>query len=512
MRKGFLGSLAALAAGAGSVWGQMPVAPVDPPPPAAISKATTDPHVIPANGSLLPPGLQQGPAPVIMPPVAFGPAGDPQGLGPVGGFGPPPSPMYPMPGAYGAQQWQPAAGAMGPGSPGSAPHVWTSVEYLLWFAQAQPIRFPLVTTSAPSDFGLLGRPSTLVLVGQNDLGYNSLSGFRVTTGFFGDADRRHGFEASGFMTEQKSNASEFVSSPAGIPTLARPFLDTANPRAAASLVIANPNFANGRVSVDTHTASFGIEANGVWNLFRSEPGCSKGCSVDFLAGYRFYQLKEDLGIESVTSMNSFTTTPNFIIGPFGVPVLQGVTIVPNSVSFGGILVTTPSNITVRDNILCYNNFNGGQVGLRGEVHHGMWVINTTGKFAIGSMHQRIEITGASGFSNANTNRFGSNYGGLYATSSNIAVYNIDEFAVMPEFNTNVGLYITRGLSVSLGYNFLYANKVARPGSQINPIVDTSTVPFSPNYGATNRPAAVRLPIQQDDFWLMGINFSLRLQY
>ena len=56
------------------------------------------------------------------------------------------------------------------------------------------------------------------------------------------------------------------------------------------------------------------------------------------------------------------------------------------------------------------------------------------------------------------------------------------------------------------------NKVARPGSQINPIVDTSTVPFSPNFGANNRPAALRLPIQEDDFWLMGISFGLKLQY
>ena len=513
MRKRVLGSIAALAAGAGSAWGQAPVMPADPPPPASIGATTADPHVVPANGPLLP-GFGAAPAPVIMPPVAFGPPGDPLGLGPVGGMGAPPSPMYPMPGAYAQQQWQPAGpGHIPSGSPGSAPHWWVSGEYMMSFVSAQPIRFPLVTTSAPSDRGLLGRPSTLILSGQNDLSYNMLSGYRVTAGFFGDADRRIGFEASGFMTESKSNVSEFVSSPSGIPTLVRPFLDTANPLAANGLVIANPNLGSGQITVSTHTQSFGIEANGVWNLFRSDPGCSKGCTIDFLAGYRFFQLKEDLGIESITNLNlPSTVTQNFVVGPFGVPVAGGTVTVPGTIPFGGLQVASPSSITVRDNILCYNNFNGAQVGLRGEAHFGMWVLNASGKFAAGDMHQRIEITGSSAFNNPNTGQFGSSYGGLYATSTNIATYNRDEFAVMPEFNSSVGLYITRGLSAYMGYNFLYVNKVARPGSQINPIVDTSTVPFSSNFGATNRPAAVRLPIQQDDFWLMGISFGFRLQY
>ncbi|HJZ56645.1 MAG TPA: BBP7 family outer membrane beta-barrel protein, partial [Gemmataceae bacterium] len=209
MRKGILGSIAALAVGAGTAWGQKPAAPVDPPPPAALGPAAVDPGVIPANGPLLPPGLaglaRTGPAPVIMPPIAVGPPGDPQGLGPVGGYGPPPGPMYPPPGPYAAPLWQPAApgpgagGGAAAGTPGAAPHVWTTFDYLLYFAKAQPIRFPLVTTSAPSDAGLLGRPSTLVIAGQDDLSYNPLSGFRITSGFFGDCDRRFGFEGSGFL-------------------------------------------------------------------------------------------------------------------------------------------------------------------------------------------------------------------------------------------------------------------------------------------------------------------------
>src|SRR5262249_61604141 len=101
MRKGILGSIAALAVGAGTAWGQKPAAPVDPPPPAALGPAAVDPGVIPANGPLLPPGLaglaRTGPAPVIMPPIAVGPPGDPPGLGPLGRARPPPGPRRPPP-------------------------------------------------------------------------------------------------------------------------------------------------------------------------------------------------------------------------------------------------------------------------------------------------------------------------------------------------------------------------------------------------------------------------------
>src|SRR5437899_2222248 len=243
MRRGILGSIAAVAAGAGAAWGQSPVPPYSaggPPPPAAVAP-------YPDGGGAPSPAGPGGlfrpsqPAPVIMPPVGFGPPGDVQGLGPVAGFGPPPGPMYPNPGPYGAPAFQPAPPM--PTNVGGAPHWWTSADYLLYFAKGQPSNFPLLTTSAPSSQGLLGRPSTIVLAGGDDISYNPISGFRITGGFYGDADRRWGFEASGFLTEKKSNVTDIASSPTGIPTLARPFIDSASIHTFNSLVIANPNFA-----------------------------------------------------------------------------------------------------------------------------------------------------------------------------------------------------------------------------------------------------------------------------
>ena len=209
MRKGLLGSVAALAAGAGVAWGQPPAppappagtpvvspgAPIGPPPPTnAPAFGGIPPYAIPGNAGFTP-------APAILPPGNFGPPGDPLGLGPVGGFGPPPGPMYPMPGPYAQQSYQPAqptphdSSSGGPGGGnglgyGNAPRWWFDGEYLLWFTSGQPMHFPLVTTSAPTDGGVPGAASTLVLSGNRDLGYNAMNGFRLTAGFFGDADRR----------------------------------------------------------------------------------------------------------------------------------------------------------------------------------------------------------------------------------------------------------------------------------------------------------------------------------
>lgn len=520
MRKGILGSIAAVAAGAGAAWGQSPVPPApagDPPAPAAIAPAGEAPPTGPGSS----PGISKvgytPPAPVIMPPISVGPQGDPQGLGPVAGMGPPPGPMFPNPGPYGAPLFQPAPPGTGAGAGaayGGAPHWWVSADYLLYFSKSQPSNFPLLTTSAPSDAGRLGQASTLVLAGGKDFSYNPFSGFRVTSGFYGDADRRYGFEASGFVVEQKSNVTSVAASPtSSIPVLARPFIDSTNLGAFTSLVIATPGLGGGQAIVGTSSQAFGVEANGLLNIYRSEPGSKFAWSLDLLAGYRYFQLTEDISINSSTDLAlPNTTTPIFASGPFGILTQIGTTTVVGSTSLGGVTVFNPSTILIQDMFKVTNRFNGGQVGFRSEARYGMFSLALTGKLALGHMQERLEISGASGFIDPVRGRVGTAYGGLLANASNIGRYNHDEFTVIPEANINLGINVTRGLTAFVGYNFLYVNNVARPGSQINPIVNTATVPFSPNYGASGRPIVPQSLFAQDDYWLMGVNFGFMLRY
>jgi hypothetical protein len=506
MRKGILGSIAALAIGAGSAWGQGPT-------PMAAFGGQSAPGMV---GDVIP---ATGPNPVIMPPVTVGPPGDPLGLGPTAGIGPPPGPMYPPPGPYGAPMFQPPpGGAFGPGAGGygAPPRWWFDGEYLLWFAKSQPISFPLLTTSAPTQNGILGFPSTLQLVNGDNISYGPISGLRLSTGFFGDADRRFGALVTGFYTEQKGINHLFATSAApgftnvGLPLLARPFIDTDT--GSSSLVVTNTQYGVGSTLVSTTTQTWGVEASGIWNIYRSCPDAKCLCSLDLIAGYKFLQHSETLSVDSFTTLNNVTVIPVFQPGPFGVPVQVGVRIIPTLVPVGGINTGAPATVQVTDRINASNRFNGGVFGLRHEMRSGMWSVTTTGKIGVGNMHQVLNIDGLTSFANPTTRRMGASYGGLYANASNIGKFDNDEFAIIPEVTMNVGVNLTKSLTLFAGYNFMWISRVARPGNQVNPVIDSSTVPFSPNFGELGHTPGTRQLFVQDDFWLTGVNFGMSYRY
>jgi hypothetical protein len=560
MRKRLLGSIAALAAGAGAAWGQPPVEPGAPalppsltaplgPSPASPASAAPQPplggppafggfpgNAIPGNAGFPPP-------PTIMPPGNYGPPSDPLGLGPVGGFGPPPSPMYPMPGPPGMQSWQPLppdlAGARGYGNDGdgsghgdgglnygNAPHWWFSGEYLLWFTNGQPVRYPLLTTGAPTEGGVVGAASTSVLVSNRDLGYNAFSGFRLTGGFFGDADRRFGFQLTGLYTERAANRQNFGAlgpQSAGLPVLARPFID-ATTGSESSVALSGPNFGAARAFVGTWSQTWSIEPEGVWNIYRSQPGTRSPWSLDFLAGYRFIQVREELRIQNWMQLDPQIPLPVFVRGPGGVIRQQ---IGPATTGIGGALVGGPAYVTLTDKFRVTNQINGLLLGLRAEGRYGMVTLDGYAKVAIGAVHERIEINGSGAFydpTGRSGNALGSGglklgvgggagtvLGGVLANSGNIGTYNRDRFTAVPEAGFNVGIAITNGLTFYTGVSALYFPNIVRPGNLINPVVSSAAIPFSANYG-NGAAAGPLLQIRETSNWLGGLNFGLRLRY
>jgi hypothetical protein len=543
MRKRLLGSIAALAAGAGTAWGQPPVAS---PGPSGADIAPAPPLGGPPRfgglpGNAIPGNAGFAPPPAIMPPGNYGPPGDPLGLGPVGGFGPPPSPNFPMPGPYAQQSYQPAPPGAGNGlggrggdlGYGTAPRWWVEGEYLLWFTDDQPINSPLLTTSAPNDAGLPGAASTTVLVGNRDINYGVLSGFRLNTGFFGDADRRFGFNLGLFFTEQKGSFQDFggAGNSIGIPLLARPFIDAAT-GAQSSLVLGGPDFGPASASFGTRTQTYSIEPSAVWNLYRSQPGCRMAWSLDFLAGYRYLEVKESIFLVTRTDVTGQFALPTFTTGPFGVITQTGVTtLIPAQGTFGGVNLIAPTAvITSRDNFSVRNKFNGASFGLRGEGRYGMVTTSAFAKVAIGNLNERLEVfgggtlldtSGRSGsaiFSGARFNSavpgriFGSSLGGLLAANGQIGTFDRDRFSAIPEFGGNVGIALTGGLTAHVGVNFLYVPDLIRPGNQINGTLNSAAVPFSPNFGAPGAPRTGSVVFDESDFWIGGVNFGLTLKY
>ncbi len=564
MRKGLLGSVAALVAGAGAAWGQpgaVPGGPGGPPtgaPPGAAAPLAPPPPLggAPTFGGIpsraIPGNAGFAPAPLIMPPGNFGPAYDPLGIGPPGGFGPPPGPMYPMPGPVGADQFQPAppmpnvlgpGGEGGQGRPGlgsrlmnrdlgygAAPRWWVDGEYLLWFTRGQNVRYPLLTTSAPSDAGVLGAASTAVIAGdRGQLGYNAINGVRASMGFFGDEDRRFGFQMTGFILERAANIQQFGSLGfrSGIPVLARPFMDF-NGRQ-STVVLSGPDFGAARVEVGANTQMWSVEPVGVWNLYRSEPGERRVWSLDFIAGYKHLYLKEELFISSRSQLDNLAALPQFTTGPFGVIVPLPALIGPAQTAFGGVNVGGPAVIEVRDRFTAVNKFNGFVFGLKGEARYGMVTTSGFAKVAVGNMHERVVINGGGaffdptgrsgttlgtlgGFASGVGGGNGATYGGVLANASNLGTFIHDRFTYVPEVGSTIGIALTRGMTGYIGVNVLFLPHVVRPGDLVSPVVSSAAIPFSVNYGAAGAARAPGFQFVEREHWVGGLTAGFMLRY
>ncbi|MCS7023054.1 MAG: BBP7 family outer membrane beta-barrel protein, partial [Gemmataceae bacterium] len=217
-------------------------------------------------------------------------------------------------------------------------------------------------------------------------------------------------------------------------------------------------------------------------------------------------------IDSFTALNNAIFVPIYAPGPFGTLIYQGIQVIPIPVPVGGTTTGYPATVQVLDRITATNRFNGGVFGLRYELRYGMWDLMTIGKVGIGNMHQTLDIYGHTAFANIATGQTGGSYGGLLANASNIGRYNNDEFAVIPELTANLGIHVTRSIQLFAGYNFIWISRVARPGLQVSPVVDSSTVPFHPNYGQLGRPPAPRQLFVQDELWIHGVNFGMQIRY
>src|SRR5262249_26986363 len=132
---------------------------------------------------------------------------------------PPPAPFG------GAFSWAPHAPAGDAPDPFGPPpdadplhkHLYVKGEDLLWGRKGDHVP-PLVTTSAPQDFGFLGAPTTQVLFGGNSINTNARNGARFTVGFWLDQWCDQALEVGGFFLT--GGAARFTASSADHPVLA----------------------------------------------------------------------------------------------------------------------------------------------------------------------------------------------------------------------------------------------------------------------------------------------------
>jgi hypothetical protein len=472
MRKGLLGSIAALAASASLAWAQAPAQPMGGMPAGSpvMQAAQVDPLGAPiTNGgaALANPNL-------IAPP----------------------------------QTAIPGAGC----APGFLDdRFYFNAEYIFYFVKGMPQTAPLVTTGpvpAPTLIGgTLGAPTTVVLYPTSPINFNPESGGRWSLGYWFDFDTRWGWDFTGMVLGRYNQNYGITTGPQ---VLSRPFFNVFTGLGDATPVAAplgNNTQSSGQININLNSQLWGFDSNMKWKLY--------GDTFWYwgvMLGYRFADLSESLSI--ATRRFGFRTAP------------------ATTVDFFGQLFTTTAGteVDVNDFFGTHNIFQGGQVGFDFEYAYRRWIFSGFAKCGIGVTHEILNIQGTSALIPTAGAAPNVVQGGLLAVASNIGRSAQDVFAVMPEGKLQLGYRLARNFTISLGYDFEYLSRVIRPLDQIDINVNPNQVPTSfgnPPAGSTivqNGPVAGGFgavngapgnpfrTFTQSDFFAHGADVMLTFHY
>jgi putative beta barrel porin BBP7 len=363
----------------------------------------------------------------------------------------------------------------------SAPTWWVDGGALLWSVKSTPLPPTLTTFAAGSPSAATGFGGELGVAGTTVLSPDHLNsgpfgGGRFSIGHWLPADPRFGLEVDGFFLADRS--AGFSATSNGTTPLRVPFTNVPPgggfPIGPSSFVLADPGFASGGQTISSSLQLWGVEGNGLYRAF-SGPGLS----VSWLAGFRYFDLRENLSIVSIENQ------------------------------FGGV---TPGTYTGSDFFSTKNQFFGAQIGVKAQKQLGQFDGSAVAKVALGDNYQTVAING-----NSSVVGFGiptaTVPGGLLTQPSNIGSQSRNQFAVLPEAQLQVGYTTSSRIRFFVGYDFIYLSNAVRPGNQID-----STLNLSGNT-AINGPAAAfagaarpQPLLNGSSFWAQGVNIGASYQF
>jgi hypothetical protein len=369
--------------------------------------------------------------------------------------------------------------------------VWVDAEYLLWWTKGEHLP-PLVTAGTLQKLTHLDQPGTAILYGEGNVNSEVRSGGRFSAGFWLDECQTKGLEVSYFFLAPRSDEFTVTSGWAGSAAIGRPFFDPVSRHDTAELIAFPgvvrpgkttlfPGLALGSGTVSATSRLQGAEANALCSLC-----CCDGYRVDLVGGFRYLNLQEGL----IITENTEVTNPHAV---------------------GGLMFSARQ---VLDGFSTANNFYGGQIGLRGEVWRGRLFANARALVALGTTHEQVSIAGdtLTVWSPGQAAEWA--LGGLLAKRTNIGGYSRDCFSAVPEVGFHAGYQIGAHLRAYAGYTLLYWSDVARPGDEIDLVVNPAQVRTAKQYGGTLPPALARpaFSFNGTDFWAQGIDFGLELRF
>src|SRR5262245_29390251 len=363
---------------------------------------------------------------------------------------------------------------------------YARAELLRWRLQDSPLSVPLLTTT---DAG-----GTRTLLGGQGIDLGTQSGGRFTGGAWFDPTAMFGVEASAFFLERASRQDLFADD-TGSGRFALPYLNALNGAPSTFVLSAPGSVTPGRVVISdreerivipgvtipgaTALVHFGTRSSLFGGDVIAVTGDGEGpIRFELLAGFRYLALDEEMVLEAST---------------LRVPAIPG------------------DQFTTTDLFKTRNDFYGPQAGVRFVYSGVAGFAELTGKAAAGTMIQQVDVAGA-----LRTTAFGaatSYPGGVFSQRSNLGTTSEAQFAVVSELQAHVGFQFgpVRGFA---GYSFLYASSVARPGNQIDPVINPNQSESLSRTAtpAGGLPAAPVRSVTPSSFWAQGVNFGLELRY
>jgi hypothetical protein len=370
---------------------------------------------------------------------------------------------------------------------------YLNLDALGWWVKGDQL--PALVTTAPigteqSVAGVLGEPTTSVLYGNEKVNDGLRWGGRVQGGVWLDDFQTIAVEGHyyGLATQTASFSQTSVFSDGSLDDaiLARPFFDT-NPlvNANSAELVAFPDF-----QVPIVLPPVLVDLDGTIDVQEQSRIQSAGAGIRYalgaysaparlflVGGYRFFDLNESLTITANTS-------DRFQFFPF-----------PDD----GV-------IQVYDSFSTRNIFNGGEIGIGGELTRNRLSLGAETRLAMGNMNQQLTIDGRT---SAIYDVYVASYeGGLLAQPSNIGTFTQNKFALIPQIDVKVGYQLLPALRATVGYNFTYISNVIRPGEQVDLNVNSSQFAGLPLVG----PADPAVLMDTTSIWLQGFTMGVDLRF
>lgn len=361
---------------------------------------------------------------------------------------------------------------------------WVNAAYKMSWFRPGPLDIPLVTSGSAGDNnpGSLSSPNSGIIFGLGGIDFSMSHGIQLEGGFFLDDEHRISMEATLLYYAPNRVSNIFASDPSGNPVIARPVFDGRTGIEQAFLT-SLPDAVAGSTTVEATTQVTGYEINTRYNCC-----INPALHFDWLGGFRFLRLKEKLTIQ-----DRLTAIQN------------------NFITFKGVGIPTGAKIFDEDVFETTNKFYGVNAGARWYWQWNWFTLAAFGKVAVGLTEETVTINGATFLDSALGNA--STVGGILAQQSNIGTRTKSVFGVVPEAGFNLGLNLCDHFRLTTGYSFLYWNKAARPGNQIDRNVNTLVVPTDQDFGRPfdggNGPV---FSFKDQGFWIHTFSFGTELYW